>query len=148
MPLQVFYDVGEYEMNHLFSANNNELNKVVLTEVMESGGERVDLAKFSELTDLYFYLPKKLPPNARNESENMWYVFSSNVHKGPTTKELNEQQGGPLKKILDLLWIKISEKFRSLAEAYRFFDVNFNNRVSFNEFQKALDHLHIKFQVA
>lgn len=46
-----------------------------------------------------------------------------------------------------MLWIKISEKFRGLAEAYRFFDVNFNNRVSFNEFQKALDHLHIKFQI-
>ena len=26
-----------------------------------------------------------------------------------------------------------------------FFDVNFNNRVSFSEFQKGLDHLRIKF---
>ena len=34
-----------------------------------------------------------------------------------------------------------------MAEAYRYFDVNFNNRVSFNEFQKGLDHLKIKFQV-
>ena len=76
----------------------------------------------------------------------MWYVFSSNVHAGPTDKQV-ASQGGPLKKILDLLWIKINEKFHGLSEAYRFFDVNFNNRVSFNEFQKALDHLHIKFQI-
>ena len=27
------------------------------------------------------------------------------------------------------------------------FDVNFNNRVSFNEFQKGLDHMRLKFQV-
>jgi Ca2+-binding EF-hand superfamily protein len=34
-----------------------------------------------------------------------------------------------------------------MAHAYRYFDVNFNNRVSFNEFQKGLDHLRIKYQV-
>lgn len=49
--------------------------------------------------------------------------------------------------MLDLLWIKINERFRTIAESYRYFDVNFNNRVSFNEFQKGLDHLRIKFQV-
>lgn len=63
----------------------------------------------------------------------MWYIMSSNVHGGATSKEV-AVQGGELKKILDLLWIKISEKFDTLREAYRFFDVNFNNRVSFNEF--------------
>ena len=49
--------------------------------------------------------------------------------------------------MLDLLWIKISERFKGIAEAYRYFDVNFNNRVSFNEFQKGMDHLRIKFRV-
>jgi Ca2+-binding EF-hand superfamily protein len=49
--------------------------------------------------------------------------------------------------MLDLLWLKISERFRSIADAYRYFDVNFNNRVSFNEFQKGLDHLRIKYQL-
>lgn len=49
--------------------------------------------------------------------------------------------------MLDLLWIKIQEKFNHIAAAYRYFDVNFNNRVSFNEFQKGLDHLRIKYQV-
>lgn len=49
--------------------------------------------------------------------------------------------------MLDLLWIKINERFKSIAEAYRYFDVNFNNRVGFNEFQKGMDHLRIKFRV-
>ena len=49
--------------------------------------------------------------------------------------------------MLDLLWIKIDERFKGMAEAYRYFDVNFNNRLSFNEFQKGLDHLRIKYQV-
>ena len=49
--------------------------------------------------------------------------------------------------MLDLLWIKLDERFKSMADAYRYFDRNYNNRVSFGEFQKALDHLRIKFQV-
>ena len=93
----------------------------------------MDLNKLNDLNDLFFYLPKKQKKNARNESADMWYILSSNVHGGATTTEVNVQ-GGPIKKILDLLWIKISEKYKSLAEAFRCFDVNFNNRVGFNEF--------------
>lgn len=76
----------------------------------------------------------------------MWFIMSSNVYGGHTSGT-EKDQGGPLKRILDLLWIKISERFGSIHEAYRYFDVNFNNRVSFNEFQKGLDHMRIKFQV-
>jgi len=47
--------------------------------------------------------------------------------------------------MLDLLWLKIYEKKSSIYEAYRHFDVDFNNRVSFAEFQKGLDHMRIKF---
>lgn len=64
----------------------------------------------------------------------MWFVLSSNVHGGHTTGAKAVDQGGPLKRILDLLWIKIAERFPNIHEAYRYFDVNFNNRVSFNEF--------------
>lgn len=85
------------------------------------------------MCDLFFYLPEKSRPNQRNESENMWFVLSSNVHGGHTSGK-EDNQGGPLKRILDLLWIKIAERFGSIHEAYRYFDVNFNNRVSFNEF--------------
>ena len=74
----------------------------------------------------------------------MWFIMSSNCHGGHTTTELKDQ-GGSLKRILDLLWIKISERFKSIHEAYRYFDVNFNNRVSFSEFQKGLDNMRIKF---
>lgn len=49
--------------------------------------------------------------------------------------------------MLDLLWIKLEERFKTIGDAYRYFDKNYNNRVSFGEFQKALDHLRIKYQV-
>ena len=148
VPVPVWDEIGEYEMNRRLSANGGELNDIILSECLDKARGMVDLSKFNDLVDLFFYKQKKLKKNARNESENMWYVMSSNVHAGPVGIDALKAQGGPVKKVLDLLWIKVSEKFRGLAEAYRFFDVNFNNRVSFNEFQKALDHLHIKFQVS
>lgn len=56
-----------------------------------------------------------------------------------------EQPGSNLQTLLDLLWIKLDERFLTMADAFRYFDKNYNNRVSFAEFQKALDHLRIKF---
>ena len=99
--------------------------------------------KLCDIVDLFIYLPitkNRIP----NESKDLFFIMSHNTYGGHTAGEV-KYQGGPLKKMLDLLWIKISERFKGIAEAYRYFDVNFNNRVSFNEFQKALDHLRIKF---
>lgn len=49
--------------------------------------------------------------------------------------------------MLDLLWIKIEERFHNMADGYRFFDVNYDNHVNFAEFQKAIDKLRINFQI-
>jgi hypothetical protein len=43
--------------------------------------------------------------------------------------------------------LKLTEKFKGLNEAFRYFDVNYDNSVGFNEFQKGLDHMRIKFPV-
>lgn len=72
--------------------------------------------------------------------------MTSNVFGGHTSKDHTEQ-GGALNRIVDLLWVNINSKFKTIAEAFRYFDVNFNNRVSFSEFQKGLDHLRIKFSL-
>ena len=99
---------------------------------------------FTDIVDLFIFLPMQKLPD-RNKSEDIYYLMSGNTFKGPSLPP--KEQGGPLKRILDFIWIKISDRFKGMAEAYRFFDVNFNNRVSFNEFQKGLDHMRIKFQL-
>lgn len=96
VPLSVWNEVGEYQMNHLLSMHA-ELNKLLLSEVMDNVTEKIDLCKFNDIVDLFFYLPKKLRKNARNESENMWYICSSNVHKGPMPTTDIGSQGGKLK---------------------------------------------------
>ena len=94
-------------------------------------GDEVNLQKFTDIVDLFFYLPMQKPIMS-NDSTNLYYIMSSNVHGQPTHEK--SDAGGLLHRMMDLLWIKIQEKFNTIHEAYRYFDVNFNNRVSFNEF--------------
>lgn len=95
-----------------------------------------------DLLDLFTLLPMK-KKIVKNCSKDIYFVLSSNTLAGHTVDHTDP--GGMLKKMLDLLWIKLDERFKTMADAYRYFDRNYNNRVSFGEFQKALDHLRIKF---
>lgn len=45
---------------------------------------------------------------------------------------------------LSFCYQRIFERFTSFSEAFRFFDLNFNNRVSFNEFQFGMENLKVK----
>jgi Ca2+-binding EF-hand superfamily protein len=49
-----------------------------------------------------------------------------------------------LQRMLDLCWVRIQDRFKKLSPAYRFFDINFNNRVSFNEFILGMENLKVK----
>ena len=70
---------------------------------------------------------------------------------GNTRDMYNTNQGndnsGSLMKAPDLLWIKLEERFKTMGQAYRYFDKDYDNSVSFSEFQKGLDYLRIKFQI-
>jgi hypothetical protein len=137
------FDSEELEDNHLVPISEwNELKSYhlhskfdpveedVLSEIKQ--GNMINLMKFCDIVDLFFYLPMQKTIN-KNNSADVYFILSSNTYGGHTSKEIKDQ-GGALKKMLDLLWIKIDERFKGMAEAYRYFDVNFNNRVSFNEF--------------
>lgn len=121
----------------------DDIEPLILEEIQQ--GDYVNLQKFCDIVDLFVYLPKQKLPLS-NDSTEVFFLMSGNTYGGATSHDMYDQ-GGPLKRILDLIWIKISDRFKGMAEAYRYFDVNFNNRVSFNEFQKGLDHMRLKFQV-
>ena len=59
--------------------------------------------------------------------------MSGNKHNGATINT-NYDESNSLYMKLDLLWIKLDERHSSLGAAYRYFDKNYNNRVSFGEF--------------
>ena len=58
--------------------------------------------------------------------------MSANTLGGHTVEHTDA--GGVLKQMLDLLWIKLDERFKTMADAFRYFDRNYNNRVCFAEF--------------
>lgn len=49
-----------------------------------------------------------------------------------------------LRKMLEFCWSRIQERFKNFSPAFRFFDLNYNNRISFNEFALGLENLKIK----
>lgn len=139
-PLSEWEAVRVYETNTIL----DNVNDLLVQEVKTPDGRYLDLQKFMDVIDLYSILPlKKQPKN--NLSKDMFLVMS----QGTKVKAdfASVIPGGRSKKNLDLLWIKLEEKFSSLAKAYRYFDMNFDNNVSFGEFQKALDLMRVKFTV-
>ena len=49
-----------------------------------------------------------------------------------------------LRRMLDFCYVRIQERFKNFSPAFRFFDLNFNNRVSFNEFILGMENLKVK----
>ena len=49
-----------------------------------------------------------------------------------------------LHRLLEFVWVRLQERFKNFSPAFRFFDLNFNNRVSFNEFQFGMENLKVK----
>lgn len=123
--MAVWTELKEYEMQKTL----DPVEGLILKEIQV--GDKVNLMKFCDIVDLFFYLPMQKAID-KNDSKDVYFILSSNVYGGHTNT--TKDQGGSLKKMLDLLWIKLDERFKGMAEAYRYFDVNFNNRVSFNEF--------------
>jgi len=143
LPVEEWERIRKYETHDLL----DPVNQALLDElvVKSKGGpddKMLNLQKFMDLLDLYTLLPMK-KDMVINSSENIYQVLSSNTVSGHTWKPTDS--GGSLGKMLDLLWIKLDERFKNMADAFRYFDRNYNNRVSFGEFQKALDHMRIKY---
>lgn len=126
IPMHVWTELKAYEMIYML----DKVEPMILEECRQ--GDMVNLQKFCDIVDLFVYLPMQKLPSS-NDSTDVFYLMSGNTYGGPTSHDMIAQ-GGPLKRMLDLIWIKIADRFKGMAEAYRYFDVNFNNRVSFNEF--------------
>jgi hypothetical protein len=115
----------------------------VLEDICEedSEGKRVSLKKLADLLDLFNMMPLKKEAE-KNSSRVIYEVLSGNNLTNATCTR--PAAGGQQQQMLDLLWIKIEERFHNMADGYRFFDVNYDN---FAGFQRAIDSLRINFQV-
>lgn len=127
LPMEEFERIRVYEtQNHLDSAKD-----MLIAQIKTSDGTMVNLKKLMDVIDLFTMLPmhKQMRSNA---SVDIYNVMSSGTQDGPTNERAGG--GGPLKKLLDLLWIKLEERFKTIGNAFLHFDTDFNNSVEFTEF--------------
>lgn len=98
------------------------------------------------MVDLFTYLPKKLSKISQgNLSPDIFRILSSNSKdKATAEKDMATLDETRLKRNLELIWLRINERFNNFSQAFRFFDMNFNNRVNFNEFSVGLEFLKMK----
>ena len=103
------------------------MEDTILAEVCSNG--EVDLNAFCDLVDLYTYLPKKKSKYAAGSlSPNIFRVLSSNIQDQASAADLHEPlDQGLIKRQLEVIAVRLNERFHKLNEAFRFFDVNFKN---------------------
>lgn len=74
--------------------------------------------------------------------------MTANLRDSATaTKDQLNSEETKIRRNLELIYIKLNERFRNFSAAFRFFDTNFNNRVSFNEFSRGMEALKVKITV-
>ena len=129
---------------HQIKNNICDMEDTILAEVCSNG--EVDLNAFCDLVDLYTYLPKKKSKYAAGSlSPNIFRVLSSNIQDQASAADLHEPLDQSLiKRQLEVIAVRLNERFHKLNEAFRFFDVNFKNQITFNEFAKGLETLKVK----
>jgi len=117
---------------------------MILEEISKDG--EVDLNAFCNLVDLYTYMPQKLSKISKGSlSPDMFRIMSSNAKdKATAIKDTSGPDESRLNRNLELIWMRIDERFSNFSAAFRFFDMNFNNRVSFNEFSQGIETLKVK----
>ena len=108
--------------------------ELVLAEIVDRETGLVDVHQFSELTDLFVYLPNKEKGVNHQASAEIHQILSSN---SKTKAEFERQDASPEKvrigKTLELVYSRINDRFKGFSAAFRFFDVNMNNKITFGE---------------
>ena len=105
--------------------------------------QNVSFTKLTQLVDFYTFYPVTVKVD-KNNSDNLYLAMTAGREKTSTGKldllpltkaEVHRQ------KVLEFLWSKIDERFPRLQNAFRFFDKNNNARITFDEFQYAIEGL-------
>lgn len=79
----------------------------------------IKYTKFNKFLDLYNYVPIHVKKD-RNFSKELYYILTSNKFSNFGAKYETTQEKMGIKECLDLLWLKIQERFHKVADAFRY----------------------------
>jgi len=137
-------------MNQEKHEQNPHIELRLLHIVTDDTGKKIDMQKLSNIVDLSEFYPMIVKKD-KNFSQELYYILSSGTAKDyeqvleqsrqnniKTIDELRTEQ------VCEFIWTKIEEKYKNLADAFRFFDANNNTMVTRKEFRDGLERLKIK----
>lgn len=133
---------------------NAHLELKILSNLVDSSGNYIDIKKFSNIVDLIEFYPLVVKKD-KNFSKELYYVLSSGTmgdhqegleyHKRRKNKTVDELKS---EEICEFVWSKIHEKFEKLADAFRYFDADNNTKLTRKEFRDGLERMKIKLSDA
>ena len=98
---------GESDSGHI-RAQLMETEDQLLAEIAKGEHQLVDLNQFSDLVDLYVYLPNPEEKKDAQKSTHMHIILSSNSKDKATAERSTEtKEEIHLRKTLEMLWIRI-----------------------------------------
>ena len=119
------------------------IEDMLLREVLVND-KQINLPKLVEVIDICNFFPIKVK-KIKNKSNDIYQVLSSNTRDTYNAKEASN--GGiesELASNLEIIWGMIHQKFKNVAKAFHFFDMDDNRSIDFIEFFSGLDKLRIK----
>ena len=72
-------------------------------------------------------------------------VISSNLKEKAAANQTHETpEQLNIRRTLEFIWNRISERFKTISPAFRFFDLNADGKITFEQFVRALETLKVK----
>ena len=103
--------------------------------------------KLNTLVEFYELYPMIIKKD-RNHSSELYSVLSStksNTHNAAATSiKQKTTKDRDARELAGLIWDRVQEKYKKIASAFRFFDLNSNGSISLNEFTVGVEGLAIK----
>ena len=107
--------------------------ELVLKEITDPEHGMVDLNLFSDLIDLFMFLPNKEKVNDQYSSPQIHSALSNNLKSKATAEKSTESPSEiHLRRTMEFIWIRIQERFHNFSPAFRFFDKNMNGCITFD----------------
>lgn len=141
---------GQFEQHapHLEPAAN------LLKEITDPETSLVDLSMFSDILDLFMYLPNKEKANDFLSSPEIHSILSPRLQKSGHKNGAKANDRNPFtplanssatcSSLMDEIWTRVQERFNGMSAAFRFFDRNYNGQITFDSFVISLEVLRLR----
>ena len=107
--------------------------EALLRELKDSKTGLIDLNSFSDLVDLFMFMPNTEKLNDQQRSPDLFQVLSSNTRNKATADNGAESENEiHLRRAMEFVWIRIQERFNYFSPAFRFMDKSMKGRVTFD----------------